>query len=792
MDAKATFARGWVRHAAVVVVTLACVSGTMGQGNLPPVPTGLRAVVATEFMSPMPVVKLQWNAPAGVWGFQVYRSMGDSNSFAAIGQTNIAAYVDRPPQTGHRYYYYVTSLGQDPPGTTIESPPSTIAWVDLSTLPVGVSGTVAGVVTDDTTGKPIAAVRILFHRSPLESASSLFQAVTDSLGRYSMKVDTGVYRIKAEPAPWMPPGPPAYLPEWFDNKPEMASADPVNVGENATVEVNFGLRRGTVPVRPKGVIEGTVVDEGTGEVLPWALIRFYPKYAAIDLRAWQPLATTDSLGQYRAVLDTGTYLVKAEGVLRPWVFPGYIPEWFDNVQNVNQATPVRVTAASAFTADFALARMVISYASIRGTVTDTSGAPLRNATVVVMRTLQELGSAATFFTVPEVNQENVVIEGLGYCGGVVWKGRTDSLGQYTARVLSGKSYRAAASKEGYYPEYYNNTQDPLTADDIVVSGDVSGIDFSLAPRTLHHHSVSGSVRDSSGSGVPSLIVLFPVRSVASLPVVFRPTVRFGHTDTLGAYTIPDVVEGTYIILAVPYQGYAPAFYSEGAYGVMSWQKADRVSVSGEVTDIVVGVVPIHATGVVKLQGLVTTRGTPLAGVRVAATIVPNTVVGCGLTDATGRYVIEGCPAAAVVVSADRPEYREASRVVTVGAGQYEVGNIDFILEAQTTAGRAPEGNTPERFSLEQNYPNPFNPSTSIAVDLPEAAIVKLVVFNLLGEEIRVLTNGPASAGRLVVRWDATNSRGRAMASGVYLYRVTVADPGGRELYSSVRKMTLVR
>jgi hypothetical protein len=225
---------------------------------------------------------------------------------------------------------------------------------------------------------------------------------------------------------------------------------------------------------------------------------------------------------------------------------------------------------------------------------------------------------------------------------------------------------------------------------------------------------------------------------------------------------------------------------------MSWHDADRVTVSGEVTGIVVGVVPIHTTGFAQLRGLVTAGGKPLAGVRVAATVAPNLVVGYGLTDATGRYVIDGCPVGSVVLSADRPDYRESTRTVSVGAEQFEVGNLDFAMEAQTTTGREPDEGIPARFSLGQNYPNPFNPSTSITVDIPDAAVVKLAIFNILGEEIRVLVNGPVSAGRLVVRWDATDTRGRAMSSGIYLYRATVADQGGRELFSSVRKMALVR
>jgi len=68
------------------------------------------------------------------------------------------------------------------------------------------------------------------------------------------------------------------------------------------------------------------------------------------------------------------------------------------------------------------------------------------------------------------------------------------------------------------------------------------------------------------------------------------------------------------------------------------------------------------------------------------------------------------------------------------------------------------------FTLNQNYPNPFNPSTLISYTLPKAMNVKLVVTNLLGQEIAVLANGFEQAGKHVQVFKADN-----LASGVYYY-----------------------
>jgi hypothetical protein len=58
---------------------------------------------------------------------------------------------------------------------------------------------------------------------------------------------------------------------------------------------------------------------------------------------------------------------------------------------------------------------------------------------------------------------------------------------------------------------------------------------------------------------------------------------------------------------------------------------------------------------------------------------------------------------------------------------------------------------PTEYALYNAYPNPFNPSTTIKFDLPEAANVRLVVFDMLGREVAVLANGEHPAGQYSVR-----------------------------------------
>ena len=88
---------------------------------------------------------------------------------------------------------------------------------------------------------------------------------------------------------------------------------------------------------------------------------------------------------------------------------------------------------------------------------------------------------------------------------------------------------------------------------------------------------------------------------------------------------------------------------------------------------------------------------------------------------------------------------------------------------------------PTALGLEQNYPNPFNPSTVIKYQLPAAGQVQLVVYDMLGREVKVLLNEMKAPGSYEVRFDAAG-----LASGVYLCRLTA---GG---FVQTRKMIFAR
>ncbi len=99
---------------------------------------------------------------------------------------------------------------------------------------------------------------------------------------------------------------------------------------------------------------------------------------------------------------------------------------------------------------------------------------------------------------------------------------------------------------------------------------------------------------------------------------------------------------------------------------------------------------------------------------------------------------------------------------------------------------------PRTYSLAQNYPNPFNPSTIIHYDLPEASDVTLVVYDVLGREVRRWELPHDQAGYRSITWQGRDQAGRALPSGVYIYRFDARSMESDQRFNKVRKMLLLK
>ncbi len=85
-----------------------------------------------------------------------------------------------------------------------------------------------------------------------------------------------------------------------------------------------------------------------------------------------------------------------------------------------------------------------------------------------------------------------------------------------------------------------------------------------------------------------------------------------------------------------------------------------------------------------------------------------------------------------------------------------------------------DGEIPAGYALRDNYPNPFNPETNIEYAIPQRTLVRISVFNLLGQKIATLVNREQTAGTYKVTWNGLTDAGYPAGSGIYFYRLETA------------------
>jgi len=119
--------------------------------------------------------------------------------------------------------------------------------------------------------------------------------------------------------------------------------------------------------------------------------------------------------------------------------------------------------------------------------------------------------------------------------------------------------------------------------------------------------------------------------------------------------------------------------------------------------------------------------------------------------------------------------------VSAGKYSYRLKQIDNDGQYEYSKTIEVDMNGIKKFELSQNYPNPFNPSTTIKFNLPEAGMVKLTLYNILGQEIRWLVNEFKESGTHTINFDASE-----LNSGMYIYKIESGS------FVQTRKMTLVK
>lgn len=126
-------------------------------------------------------------------------------------------------------------------------------------------------------------------------------------------------------------------------------------------------------------------------------------------------------------------------------------------------------------------------------------------------------------------------------------------------------------------------------------------------------------------------------------------------------------------------------------------------------------------------------------------------------------------------------YIYTDQAVATGNYEYRLRQVDYDGTTSYSDVVSVNVDQPITYDLTQNYPNPFNPSTMIKYSLAQNGMVKLAIYNVLGERVATLVNEVQKAGRYEVKFDAAQ-----FSSGIYFYRLESGD------FTAVKKMILMK
>ncbi len=525
--------------------------------------------------------------------------------------TSTSTYPNQYLQTDAAGYYTVTTLPTGnyylefvPPYATEYLPEfyndkSTLAQANPVTATAGMTttninvalvtgGRITGHVTAVVGGGPIASVGVYAYTSTT-SVNSMAFAATDAAGHYTVtKLPTGNYYLKFNPAS-------NYLTEYYNDKPDLASANPVAVTVGSTTgNINAALSS-------PGSIVGTVTAVDGGAPLQNVYVSLYERDNC-DETSWVKSAYTNAAGNYTlSNVAPGEYVVYFDTRYGPKL---YLPEYYNDKSEEWLADPITVTVGqNVSNINAALQRG--GYISGQVTAAD-GGAPLANISVTVYDSQGR------------------------YKGGV----STNASGHYTTTALLSGAYRLRFSPQSngaaaaYLTEYYNNKVNLTVADPISVT--VGNATPNINAVLDRGGRISGRVTGTGNIPLEGVQVWVYDATGNSLGQ--------GSTNSSGYYTTTGVVAGSYHIQFDTEYAYGTAedYGSEYYNDKATLAASDPVAVIG--TSVTTGINATLALGG-RISGKTTVHGTglPLPDTYVEVYGADDRYVGSSNSDSQGNY-----------------------------------------------------------------------------------------------------------------------------------------------------------
>jgi hypothetical protein len=498
-------------------------------------PTNLQAQSPASLQ---PRVVLNWSAPTGTSFFKVYRSSPDTTNFQWIAISQVRQFEDQAVTPGMQYHYVVTAVVSKD-SILLESARSNIASVRAYALPAGPKGIIAGTITDQITGSPIAKAIVRFFKMPSPANRGL-DISTTSAGTFSAVVDTGVYLVRAEESLTTTPQA-GHLAQWYLHAGGPGDATPVAVMVNETTHVNFSLPPNSP--QPYAYVSGFVTD-ALGTPISGAVVAFVRPIQELVTSAATTAQTpgigaeavvipgigysrgvawfgyTNTSGKFFAQVLSGRQYVALSAKI------GYYPEFYDNASDPAQATVLAVRGDTTGI-NFSLRKKApTDTGTMQGVVTDPDGNTVPARIILFPRPKEGTDRPATFTY-------------------------TDSSGIFLFNDIEAGSYSVLAIPFGNYAPSFSTTSGAtaltwLNADSVVVNGTTPHVNISVPPlQSAGLIRISGRVLTANSAPLPGVRILARTAD--------GKITGYGLSDFTGRYAVEALGGGPVTLLADRFQ-----------------------------------------------------------------------------------------------------------------------------------------------------------------------------------------------------------------------------------------------